>query len=88
MIEKLFKIVLVRWIDTQRIDIGMQRVEEFEDIEPLYCEIVGFLIKEDEKKIVLAQELWENNEGIKYIHIIPKCSIKKVIYLKLIEDKK
>ena len=77
-----FEIVKVRWIDAQRLEIGVQQLSEVKDIEPIPCEIVGFLVYEDDKKIVIAQEKWDDLMGCKYIHVIPKVSITKITKLR------
>lgn len=33
-------------------------------------------------KIVITQEKWDEIVGCKYVHVIPKCSIIKIIKLK------
>ena len=74
------EIVKVTWIDAQRLEIGIVQNEELPDLEPIEGYIVGFKVHEDKKKIIIAQERWEIG-GCKYIHIIPKCSIIKIIRL-------
>ena len=75
-------IVKVKWIDAQRLELGIVKEDEFSEIEPLACEIVGHKIFENEKWITLAQELWDENQGAKYVHVIPKVSILKITKLK------
>jgi len=82
----MIKIVKVKWSDAQRIETSLWDEEEIKEIEPIECEIVGFLICEDKKKVTIAQERWNDVKQIKYIHIIPKCSIIKISELK--ENKK
>ncbi len=72
------KIVRITWIDAQRIETSLWDEKEVEKIEPIECDIVGFLIYENKDKIIIAQERWEESKQIKYITIIPKCSIIKI----------
>ena len=76
------EIVIVTWIDAQKLEIGMQDIFSVKDIEPIKCEIVGFLIHRDEKKTIIAQERWSETNQIKYIHIIPERSIIKFTVVK------
>ena len=75
-------IVKVRWIDAQRLELGIIQKKEFEEIEPLACEIVGHRIFENKEWITIAQEKWDGEMGTKYVHIIPKVSILKITKLK------
>jgi len=79
------KIVKVKWSDAQRIETSLWDEEEIKEIEPIECEIVGFLICEDKKKITIAQERWNFSKQVKYSTIIPKCSIIKISELKEIK---
>lgn len=77
------EIVKIRWIDAQRLELGIIQKNEFSEIEPLPCEIIGFKIFENKKWITIAQEKWdEPSGGAKYVHIIPKVSILKITKLK------
>lgn len=77
-----YKIIKITWLDAQRIELGVQHQEDIADLQPIPCEIVGFLIHEDKERIVLAQEKWEDLMGFKYVHVIPKISIIKIVNLK------
>jgi len=80
-------IVKVRWIDAQRLELGIIQKKEFEEIEPLPCEIVGHRIFENKEWITIAQEKWDGEMGAKYVHVIPKVSILKITKLKEIKSK-
>lgn len=82
------EIVKVTWIDAQRIEIGIQYQENIKDLQPIPCDIVGFKIHEDKERIVIAQEKWDNLSGFKYVHVIPKISIIKIIELKEVHKNK
>jgi len=76
------EIVRVTWLDAQRVEFGVQHQEDISDLQPIPCDIVGFLIHEDKNRIVIAQEKWEDLQGFKYVHVIPKCSVIKIKRLK------
>ncbi len=76
------EIVKITWIDAQRVETSLWDVNEVGEIDPIECDIVGFLIYENKKKIIIAQERWDESKQIKYITIIPKCSIIKIQRLK------
>ena len=86
------EIVKVTWIDAQRLDakdkllkdlhlLGIVQDDELPDIQSIEGYIVGFKVHEDKKRIVIAQERWRIG-GCKYVHVIPKCSIIKIVKLK------
>lgn len=79
------EIVKITWIDAQRLEIGVQDVLSIKEVEPIECDIVGFLIHRDDKKTIIAQEKWSETNQVKYIHVIPECSIIK---FEVLEKKK
>jgi len=79
------EILKVTWIDAQRLELGVIQDEELPDIQPIECDIVGFKVHEDKNRIIIAQERWEIG-GCKYVHVIPKCSILKIIKLKEVKE--
>lgn len=85
MEEKKYEIVKVEWIDAQRIELGVLQDDELPDIRPINGYIVGFKVHEDNNRIIIAQERW-NIGGCKYVHVIPKCSIIKIIKLKEVKN--
>ncbi len=76
-----FEIVKVTWIDAQRLELGVIQDDELPDVQPIPCDIIGFKVHEDKKRIIIAQEKWSIG-GCKYVHVIPKCSIIKITKLK------
>ena len=84
MKEKKYEVVKVEWIDAQRIELGVLQDDELPDVQPIKGYIVGFKVHEDDNRIIIAQERWDIG-GCKYVHVIPKCSIIKIIKLKEIE---
>jgi len=79
------EIVKVEWLDAQRLELGCIQDEELPDLQPIPAEIVGFKVHEDKTRILIAQEKWET--GCKYLHVIPKISIIKIVKLKEIKTK-
>lgn len=75
------RIIKVTWIDAQRFEVGVQSESELKHYQPIPCDIVGFMVHDDEERIVIAQEKWEEEAGLKYVHVIPKCSITKIVDL-------
>ena len=80
------EIVKVTWIDAQRLELGVIQKEELPDIQPIECDIIGFKVHEDKKRIIIAQERWKELWGCKYVHVIPKVSILKITKLKEIKN--
>lgn len=75
------KIVKVTWMDALRLELGVLEDQDLLELEPLPCDIIGFLVHENKERIVLAQEKWHENKGQKYIHVIPKQSIISITEL-------
>lgn len=73
--------VLVRWIDSQKLEGFFQFTDDFTDFKPLTCETVGFLVHADDTKIVTAQEVWQDKMGMKYIHVIPRNCVLEITEL-------
>jgi hypothetical protein len=78
-------IVKVKWIDAQRLELGIYHQEDYSELEPIPCEIIGHRIFENKEWITITQEKWDKNQGAKYIHVIPKVSILKITKLKEIK---
>ena len=80
------EIVKVTWIDAQRLELGVIQMEELPDIQPIECDIIGFKVHEDKKRIVIAQERWKELGGCKYVYVIPKVSILKITKLREVKN--
>jgi len=83
------KIVEICWLDAQlQMLDSLKHYTEIDEFNcEVYCSIVGYLIKETEKVYVLAKEIWDEG-SVKYIHIIPKCLVKKLKILQRSENGK
>jgi len=75
------KIVKVKWMDAEKLS-GVQDISYVKEIELKEIETIGFLILDDDKKIIISQERWDEGKQIRDVSIIPKCSIKKIKELK------
>jgi len=79
---KTGKIVLIKWIDAQSIDMGgIFCKREALEVKPIFANIVGFVVADTEKHYCLAREKWGFDQ-FKYLHIIPKRSVIEVLVLK------
>jgi len=76
------EVIKLTWIDAQRLELGIQDIISLKSVEPIECEIVGFLIHRDEKKTIIAQEKWSETNQAKYVHVIPERSIIKFVMMK------
>ena len=76
------KVIQITWIDAQKLELGCQDIDSIKEVNPIECDIVGFLVYRDEKKTIIAQEKWSETNQVKYVHVIPECSIIKIRELK------
>ena len=74
------KIVVIDWVDSVRASdwVLMEDVNE----KSLDCVSIGFLIKETNKHVTIAQNYGENPEQVCNLMTIPKCSIRNIRELK------
>lgn len=77
------KIVVIDWVDSVRASdwVLMEDVNE----KSLDCVSIGFLIKETNKHVTIAQNYGTNPEQVCNLMTIPKCSI---VQLREIEEVK
>lgn len=76
------KIVEVEWIDAQSGFSQPLSLEELEKEEPLHTYSVGYLLKEDKKKVILGFMMFGNDGFFKHWQLIPKGMIIKMRKLK------
>jgi hypothetical protein len=50
---------------------------------PIAAYIVGFIMEEDEEKIVLAHQVFKENESVRHVTVITKSSIISMYPMKL-----
>lgn len=74
------KIVVIDWVDSVRASdwVLMEDVNE----KSLDCVSIGFLIKETNKHVTIAQNYGANPEQVCNLMTIPKCSIKHIREIK------
>lgn len=72
------KIVEVEWLNAQSGFSSPLTLEELESEEPLHTFSVGYLIKEDENKIILGFMMFGDEGMFKHWQLIPKGMIKKI----------
>lgn len=81
------KIVEVEWLDSQ-MSSGWRHKDTIEEVfgkTTCLCASIGYLVLEDEDKIMLAQNLGDWFEGDTQAcntMIIPRCSIKNIKEIK------
>ena len=75
------KVVRLEWIDAQSMNVGLFTAEEIEKIEPVKAEIVGFLVHQSEENYYIAAEYWRETDQYKYLHLIPKKYVVKILEL-------
>jgi hypothetical protein len=78
---KIAQPVIVRWTDAQTIQTILS-VDEIGLLKLQDCMNCGFLVMEDSEKVVLVDQLWEEDSAVKYVHVIPKKMIKSIKELK------
>jgi hypothetical protein len=86
-----YKLAVIEWVDSQSIGSGWIHIDDLPKPELCLCKSVGWVYKEDEDIIMVCpnfsflQDL--DDLGFHSPFVIPKCSIKKIIYLNEDEQK-
>lgn len=76
------KLLCVEWDDASSVDCWQARERAVaEDCRPYRCRTVGFLIAENEKSVLLAQSLSQNDK-VQGSFQIPRTQIRKRTVLK------
>ena len=73
-------IVIIEWVDSVRAS-DWTYVEDVDE-KPMDCISVGFLLKETEDSVTIAQNYGLKPEQVCNIMTIPKCSIKNIRKIK------
>ena len=76
------EIVKVDWLDAQSGFSSPLTIEELESEEPIITSSVGYLLKEDEKKIILGFMMFGDEGMFKHWQLIPKGMVQKITKLK------
>ena len=74
------RIIKINWVDSVRAS-DWTLLEDIDD-KPLDCVSVGFLIKETDEQITIAQNYGIKPEQVCNLMTIPRCSIKDIKELK------
>ena len=78
---KKYDVVEVEWLDAQSGFSSPLTIEELETEKPLHTFSVGYLIKEDQEKVILGFMLF-GDEMFKHWQLIPRGMIKRITKLK------
>ncbi len=78
MEKKKYKIVEVEWLDAQSGFSSPLTIEELEREEPLITFSVGYLLKEDEEKVILGFMMFGDEGMFKHWQLIPRGMIKNI----------
>jgi len=85
---KKYKIVEVEWFDAQSGFSSPLTLEELEKEEPLHTFSVGYLLKEDEEKIILGFMMFGDEGMFKHWQLIPKGMVKNIREIKPKQEEK
>lgn len=73
-----YKIVEVEWLDAQSGFSCPLTIEELEREKPIHTLSVGYLLKEDEEKVILGFMMFGDEGMFKHWQLIPKGMIKQI----------
>ena len=83
------RILKIDWEDAYTSEYGLIDLNSKDLVyEPITASCVGFLVRETPLAYLIASEFWEAEHSVKYVHCIPKHSIKKVTELGIVEQSK
>ena len=88
MSKRKYSMVVVDWEDATH-QTGYWRPLEAKCDKghmPIMCRTVGFLTKNDRKRVVLAQEYFLEDDDLRYIAVIPRGMVRKITRLKEVES--
>ena len=83
MEKEKYKIVEVEWLDAQSGFSSPLTIEDLEREEPVHTFSVGYLLKEDEDKIILGFMMFGDEGVFKHWQLIPKGMIKKILIVEV-----
>lgn len=73
------KVIKIEWVDSCVSDTNWQLLKDFDvDIDPIYINTYGVVVKENDDYIVVAQSYGTNPAQICSTISIPKGCIKKI----------
>jgi len=80
------RVLLLKFYDVKLLDSPLATPDNLPDAPPL-CEVVGFLVKENNEAYFLAAQQLDNKQ-CKWVHIVPKRNVlnKRVLMFKEVEE--
>lgn len=73
--------VIVEWFDSCHITGYLDKSDNYKSHDVISCRTIGYLVKSDRKRVVLSHESFNTGEE-RFINVIPRCNITRVIKLK------
>ena len=69
--------VMVEWVDSFQLESGWHWQSNIEDRQPARCMSVGWLIREDESQLMLAETIspHEDDRQVQGVVVIPTAAI-------------
>ena len=74
------KVVKVLWVDSCNSNMNWTVAEDIE-IEPMYIDSFGVVVKDTDEFLAIAQNYGDNPEQYSNITTIPKCCIKEIFVI-------
>ena len=75
------EIRLVRWVDAAHKGGWLDPEYELEDFGVSECRIVGFVVREDDREILLAQSVDDRHGRLDAVMAVPKVAVVESIFL-------
>lgn len=79
---KKIKNIYVKWVDSASHDYHWTDIDKV-NTEQYYCETLGFLVRETDTEIFVANSLYGSHQSCCMVMGIPKVAIIKKKYVKL-----
>jgi len=80
-----YKLVVIHWVDSNSIGSKWTHKDDIPEPELCLCRSIGWVYKETDEAIMICSHFSFVNDlndlGLHSPFVIPKCSIKKMIYL-------
>lgn len=85
--ETVWRMVQVDWIDSTSLSDGWDSIEHYVEMgESLICKTVGYLIHEDDEKIILAMGYNPDNDEVNQATSIPAVTVTKITDLQEVPE--
>jgi hypothetical protein len=77
--EKKMREVRITWTDSMTVSEGWASIEDYvTSSSSVSCVSLGFLINEDDEKLVLAMNYDPDNDHVNQTIVIPRVSVEKI----------